>query len=67
MIKKYLKTILIALTLLAPVFFITGCDEDDAPMKPGGGGKLQIFNPDDGRYIWMYIFFVLLEIKNRIL
>jgi hypothetical protein len=43
--------LLIAIGLLSSALLAMGCEGNGPPMKPGGGGLPQPYNPVDGQYI----------------
>jgi len=43
--------VLVAIALLCSLSIVAGCDGEAPPVKPGGGGLPQPYNPDTGRYV----------------
>lgn len=46
-----MKRVLLALCVLCSFALIGGCDGKAPPMKPGGGGLPQPYNPGNGQYV----------------
>lgn len=48
---REMKRFFVLIALLCSLGIVAGCDGKAPPMKPGGGGMPQPYNPGNGQYV----------------